>query len=709
MKEVKLLHSTNNRARFYFGSLNKILNISEFIFDLEKNKNINEVRINQKAKSVVFAFKDLEISFLKDLLENLEISKYLSSATFLSVDENKSEESKPSLKGVYKSSSVMLLEPLLKNDLGKMFLTSFAVRPLLIDGIKEFFKEGLTSRVLEATAVGVSFVRKDYLAANSTNALLELGEYIEETTVHRSDDLIKELAKPNVEQAWIEKTKDGKKVQEKIKTALLKVGDIVVVRTGDTIAIDGHIIHGKALVNQVSMTGEAQGVEKSRGDRVISGTIVSEGTIKIWAEQVGDNTATARIKNYIKNSLDEKSKIGLKASKLADKLVPITLGLAGFSYLISRDFKNVASVLQADYSCALKLATPVAFKSSISQAGRNGAMIKGAKSIENLALADTFVFDKTGTLTKGQLIVESVISFDKDWSEEELLNLSASAEEHYFHPVAEAIVNAAKNQGFVHMHHEEVEFIVAHGVKTSVKEKEVIIGSRHFLEDDEKIDFSKYEEQIKKLLMNGNMVLYVGYGKKLLGVISLKDTLRENAKASILKLKSLGVKEIIMLTGDIESKAKEIANELGIDRYYANVLPTQKAQVVKELKDEGKHVAFVGDGINDAPALISANVGISMHKGADIAKATADIGLLKDDIALVADLKELSNKTLSRIDRNFKATVGINSLILISATFGFLNPISTAVLHNGTTIGLLINSLRKIGINKINNTNKKKI
>jgi heavy metal translocating P-type ATPase len=555
--------------------------------------------------------------------------------------------------------------------------------------------------VLEATAVGVSLLRRDYLAANGTNAMLELGEYIEETTVHKSDDLIKELAKPNVKQAWVEIDQKGKRVEKLVETKSIKVGDIVVVNAGDTIAVDGHIVSGTASVNQVSMTGESAPVKKERGNRVISGTVVEEGRLKIWAEQVGDDTATARIKNYIAHALNEKSAIGLKATKLADKLVPVTLGLSGLAYVINRDFEAVAAVLQADYSCALKLATPVAFKSTISKAGKAGIMIKGAKSIEALAGADTFVFDKTGTLTYGDLEVESINSFDPNWTQEDILNLTASAEEHYFHPVAEAVVKAAKQKGFVHMHHEEVEFIVAHGVKTVVADKEVIIGSRHFLEDDEKIDFSAHEQKIKNCLLGGKTLLYVGYDGKLLGTIGMRDRVRENAKAVLEHLRRLGVKKLVMLTGDIQSKAEKLADELGIDSVYANMKPTDKAGIIQKLKKQGHKVAFVGDGINDAPALMQSNVGISMSKGADIAKATADIGLLKDDIAAVWQAKEFANKTTALIHANFNATVGINSAILTGATLGLFSPLATAVLHNGTTIGLLLNSMKGVKLQKV--------
>jgi len=695
---IKLLHKTSLRSRYYVDILKSDFNKNALETHLKSKSGIKSVRINEKIGSIIIEHDKKMQENIEEILSSLDINEFQTCDTFLS-DCIECVDDEPSLVGVTRATAALVAEPMISNETAKFLLTSVATKPLLYEGAKELFTDGLTSKVLEATAVGVSLARRDYLAANSTNAMLELGEYIEETTVHRSDDLIKELAKPNVKQAWLEVQENGKMVQKLVDTKDIKVGDLVIVGAGDTIAIDGHIVTGSASVNQVSMTGESEPVAKQRGDRVISGTVVEDGRIKIWAEQVGEDTATARIKNYITTSLNEKSAIGLKATKLADKLVPVTLGLAGVSYLINRDFESVAAVLQADYSCALKLATPVAFKSSISRAGNNGIMIKGAKSIEALKEADTFVFDKTGTLTYGQLEVEKVTTFDKNWSEDDVLNLTASAEEHYFHPVAEAVVKAAKEKGFVHMHHEEVEFIVAHGVKTVVDGKEVVIGSRHFLEDDEGIDFSKYKKQIEACLLEGKTLLYVGYDKKLLGTIGMRDRVRENAKETLDRLKKLGVKKTVMLTGDIESKANVLAKELGIDQVYANMKPTDKAKILKELKANGAKVAFVGDGINDAPALMSADVGISMSKGADIAKATADVGLLKDDIAAIAEVKELSNKTMKLIDNNFNATVGINSVILTGATIGLFSPITTAVLHNGTTIGLLLNSMKGVRVN----------
>ncbi len=682
---VRIAHLTKNRARFICERIGENCDESHLEAQISEFKYVKSVRVNKKAKSIVVGFES-NLDEIKDFIENLPIKN---------LTKRKEEPSKAE---IYKAAAALALTPLISSNGVKAAISLVAAVPLLKEGASEAVNEGVTSKALEAAAVGVSLARRDFLAANSTNLMLTIGEYMEESAVHRSDDLIKELARPNIEEVWIEINNNGEKSLKKISTADVKVGDIVVVGAGESIGIDGYIVEGTASVNQVSMTGEAEPVKKERGDRVMSGTVVEDGRIKIWAESIAAESATARIKSYIQSSLNEKSSVGLKATRLADKLVPVTLSLAGVSYLLSRDMTRVASVLQADYSCALKLATPVAFKSSISKAGRNGVLIKGAKSIEALASADTFVFDKTGTLTHGSLSVVKVHSFKKEFSEAQLLNLTASAEEHYFHPVAEAIVKAAREIGFHHIHHDEVEFIVAHGVKTYVGGKEVVIGSRHFLEDDEQISFSEHEEIIKNEVNSGLTLLYVGYDKELLGIIAMRDTMRENAAQTLAKLRKLGVKELIMLTGDVQSKADQVASELGIDRVYANCLPTDKAGIIEQLKAEGKKVAFIGDGINDAPSLTKAHVGISMQRGADIAKATADISLLKDDISSVAVAKDIANKTMRLINTNFNATVGINSLILAGATFGLFNPIATAVLHNGTTIGLLANSMKGVNI-----------
>lgn len=697
--QLHLLHATKTRARFKYTSESGLkINPITLRLLLEMLPNISAVRMNTILHNIIISFK----GDLKEI--TTQIQTILKQATIES-QNNKHEGSYlalrdeiPSSAEVARAGSALIISPFLRNPKFQLGFSSIASAPLLFSGIKETLMRGINSRTLEAMAVAISLYLKDFKTANSTNFMLAVGEYIEEMTMYKSDDLLKELAKQKCGEAWVERIEQGKSVLEQIPSEQLKVGDIVVIGAGDTILVDGHITQGEALVNQISMTGEATPMQKNHGDKVLSGTIVQEGKIKVWAESVGEQTAMARIKTYIEETLVQKSSQELNASKMADSLVPITLGLSTISYILTQDLMRSASVLQADYSCALKLTTPVTFKSAISNAGKEGIIIKGAKSLESLQLSEVFVFDKTGTLTKGDLEVLDVYSFDANWDKEAVLNLAASIEEHYFHPVAKAVVKAAKEKHFRHFHHDEVTFIVAHGVKSEIGGKCVVIGSRHFLEDDERVAFAPYERRIQKILKSGEMPLFIGYDKKLLGVILLKDTLRENTKNALIRLRQNGVREIIMLTGDTHQKAEQIAKELGIDRYYAELLPTQKAEILDKIMCEGKKVAFVGDGINDAPALIRADVGIGMHKGADIAKASADIVLLRDDIEVVAEAKEIAMKCLNKVHRGFKIAVAVNSLILILASLGKLSPIQTAFMHNGTTIALLLNALQKIRI-----------
>lgn len=698
---LKLIHSTKNRARFKYSCLKDFrVNPMPLRIELDSLPEILNVRINTILNNIIVQYNgDLEriqetiYQILLKHIKQCNIQKNEDSYLAL-------RDEIPSSAEVVRATTALLVSPFLNSLPLKMGFSLIACFPLLVSGIKETWQNGINSRTLEAMAVAISLYLRDFKTANSTNFMLALGEYIEEITMYKSDDLIKELSKPAGGNAWIEvRDKNGISLKQ-VSSEELKIGDIVVIGAGETILIDGHIIKGEALVNQISMTGEATPTYKGRGDRVLSGTIVQEGNIRVWAESVGGDTAMARIKNYIEETLVQKSAKELSASKMADSLVPITLGLSIFSYLFTRDLMRAASVLQADYSCALKLTTPVAFKSAISSAGKEGIIIKGAKSLESLQMSEVFIFDKTGTLTKGDLEVLEVYSFSKEWNEDLILNLAASIEEHYFHPVAQAVVKAAKEKEFVHFHHDEVTFIVAHGVKSEINGKSVVIGSRHFLEDDEGISFVQHQNEIQKILKRGETPLFIGYDSKLLGVILLKDILRENSKRALERLRQSGVKEIIMLTGDTKQKAAQIAKELGINRYYAELLPTQKAEILEQIMQEGKKVAFVGDGINDAPALIKADTGIGMHKGADIAKASADVVLLRDDIEAVAEARELAIACLNKVQRNFKITVGINSLILGLATFGKLSAIQTAFAHNGTTIALLFNAIQKIKVKK---------
>lgn len=568
--------------------------------------------------------------------------------------------------------------------------TLSAATPLFAKATEDLRSAGLNSHVLEALAVGISAARRDFTAANTTLFMLALGEHLEQSIARRSDELLRSLLRPDTDFVWVER--DGAEIR--ISADALQVGETVIVGAGATIPVDGTVLGGEALVNEASMTGESVPVAKRRGGAALSGTVLEEGRLRIYAEHVGRHTAAARIADYVEQSLASKSRAQIGASKLADRLVPAVLGLSGATFLGSGDWRRAAAVLQADYACALKLATPVAFKSAMHRAGKAGILVKGADVLERLAEADTFVFDKTGTLTTGKLAVTDSITFDRHFTPDDLIFLAASVEEHYFHPLALAIVEAARMRHGRHFDHKEVQFIAAHGVASVLDGKRIVVGSRHFVEEDEGIGIDvRHKARIARLYRQGKTLLYIGFGGRLLGVIALKDKLRGNAAATVARLRELGAKRILMLTGDHHERAAELAARLGLDGFHAELLPHQKAKRIAQLKAAGAKLAFVGDGINDAPALAGAHVGIAMLQGADVARLTSDIVLLDDDFGLVAEAKAAADATMKLIGANYRLTIGINTAILAAAAFGRLSPVVSSILHNGATIGILLKAL----------------
>ena len=585
--------------------------------------------------------------------------------------------------------------------LGMGFLSRFlqfsisliSTSPLLKEAADDLSTEGITSRVLEGLAVSISLSRGDYVVASTTNFLLALGTYLSETTARRSDRLLRNLLRPSSERVWV--LRHGAEVE--IDATSVLTGDTVIVAAGAVVPVDGTVLSGQASVNEATLTGESAPAVKTRGSRVMSGSIVQEGRLALYAEHVGSETIMARIAEYVGRSLAVKGQTQMESARLADRLVPTILSVAGGSLLASGgDWQRPAAVLQADYSCALKLATPIAFKFAIYGAGTSGILVKSADALERLSEATTFVFDKTGTLTTGSLEVVDAITFDASFSPDDLICLAASVEEHYsYHPLAMAVMEAARSTTHHrHFDHQEVEFIVAHGVASVIEGKRIVVGSRHFVEDDEGIDFSEHRDIIDRLYDEGKTVLCIGFGGRLLGLLSLKDTLRSNAATTVRRLHSLGARKILLLTGDREDRAAELCAELGLDGFYAELLPEDKARIVEELSSQGEAIAFVGDGINDAPALARSHVGISMHHGADLARLTADILLLEDDLARVADVLVVANEVMRIILTSFRLTIGLNTSILLAAALGVLSPLVTSVLHNGSTIAILLNVLR---------------
>ncbi|GAB1394456.1 heavy metal translocating P-type ATPase [Rhodocyclaceae bacterium] len=677
-------HRLPGRVRFRYRAWHeRALEARAIVRAVENLHGVREARINAAARSLIVFFDPAAT----DADHLLTVLRALPAPAAVPPAPNGADKD---LTTVVASAALLLGTHVLPPPL-RLPATLTAALPLYREAAADLCSEGINSHVLEALAVAISTGSQDYVAANTTIFMLALGEYLENSIARRSDDMLKKLLRPDTGLVWVEK--DG--IERQVAAENVGVGETVIVGAGATVPVDGTVLGGEAQVNEAAMTGESVPVNRGRGDRVLSGTVVEEGRLRIYAEHVGRKTAAARIADYVEQSLTAKSNAQLQAAKLADKLVPGVLGLAGGAWFLTADWRRAASVLQADYSCALKLATPVAFKSAMFRAGKQGILIKGADVLERLAEADTFVFDKTGTLTTGRLAVTDSIAFDPHYTAKDLIDLAASVEEHYFHPLALAVVEAArKNQGR-HFDHKEVEFIAAHGVASVVDGQRIVVGSRHFVVEDEGVPIDAAQQRrIDRLFRAGKTLLYIGFGGCLIGVIALKDSVRTTSATTVARLRALGAKRIVMLTGDHHVRAAELAGELGLDDFYAELLPEQKAELVARMKATGAKIAFVGDGINDAPALAGAHVGIAMQHGADIARLTSDIALLEDGIERVADAKALANATMALIDKNFRLTVSLNTGILGAAALGLLRPVAASLLHNGTTIGILLGALR---------------
>ncbi len=558
--------------------------------------------------------------------------------------------------------------------------------PIILEGVSTLLNRGIKVEVLDASAVLFSLLRKDYTTANTIVALLGIASWLEQWSEKKSDDLLKKLLKPQVENVWVER--DTKEIS--IPFSELKIDDIVICGTGELIPIDGVVLDGEAAVNKSSITGESLPVHVQEGDEVLSGSILEDGRLRIVAKHVGQETSMARITRFLEHSLRNPSESQRESTELADKLVPITFALGLGLFALTKDIGRAASVLTVDYSCAIKLAAPIAVKSAMYSAGQTGVLLKGGQALDALSKIDTIVFDKTGTLTKGNLEIVDTIPLSTDLSEEELLALTASAEEHYGHPVARAVVEEAKKRNLEFPEVSQVNFIVAHGVSAFVNNEQIFVGSRHFLEEDENIDCSKANAYDKDLRSQGKSILYIAKVNELIGIITLRDEIRAEAIDTLRELKKRGIENIIMLTGDHKDTAIAIASELEyIDEVHWELKPEDKANLLYKMQANGKKLAFTGDGVNDAPALLSADVGICMPNGADLARESAQMVLLEDDLRMLIVARDIAKQAQNTLQNSFYSTVGINSLILLFASFGKINPVASAFLHNVGTVGIL--------------------
>lgn len=561
-------------------------------------------------------------------------------------------------------------------------------------GLKCLLQRKIEVPVLDATAITVSLITKDFSTASSIMFLLGIGELLEEWTNKKSvDDLARSMSL-NVSKVWL-RTPENQEIL--VESSKIEKGDKVVVHMGNVIPFDGEVLDGDAMVNQASLTGESVPVQRTVGNTVFAGTVVEEGEITIRVKEVEGNNRFDQIVTMIEESEKLKSELEGKAEHYADKLVPWTLGATGLTYLLTRNVTKAMSILMVDFCCALKLAMPISVLSAIREASLYNVTVKGGKFLEAVAEADTIVFDKTGTLTKAHPTVVDVVNFNDEYSSDDMLRVAACLEEHFPHSMAKAVVDAASKRELSHEEmHTKVEYIVAHGIATSINGKRTVIGSYHFVFEDEKCVVPAGKEPLFESLPLYYSHLYLAIEGKLSAVICIEDPLRDEAAAVVTSLKKAGISKVVMMTGDSERTASVIAKKVGVDEYYAEVLPEDKAAFVEREKAKGRKVIMIGDGINDSPALSAANVGIAISDGAEIAREIADITVGSDDLYQIVTLKYISNALMKRIKSNYRKIVGFNSGLIALGVAGVLPPTTTALLHNGSTILISVNSMKNL-------------
>ena len=570
--------------------------------------------------------------------------------------------------------------------------TAFRSIHFLWKGVRCVLSRRLEVEVLDALSIGVSLLRGDFGTAGSVMFLLNLGSLLEEWTRKKSlDDLARSMAL-NVDKVWVRS--QGTEVL--VPLTKVRSGDEVVVRSGNMIPLDGTVLEGEAMVNQAALTGEAMPVRKAEGSTLYAGTVVEEGECVFIAKAEGGSNRYDKIVAMIEESEKLKSSTENRALVLADKLVPWCLGATVVTYLLTRNATRAISCLMVDFSCALKLSMPLAVLSAMRECGSYHITVKGGKYLEALSKADTIVFDKTGTLTRATPQVVEVVPFS-GCNEREVLQLAACLEEHFPHSMANAVVRAAKERGISHEEmHSEVEYIVAHGIASRVGGERVVIGSHHFVFEDEKCTIPAAEQQKFDALKPAYSHLYMAASGQLVGVICISDPLRPEAAAVLNGLRALGIRNTVMMTGDSERTAAAIAKQVGVDRFFAEVLPEDKANFVQQAKAEGHTVVMIGDGINDSPALSAADIGIAINSGAAIAREIADVTIKADSLEELVALKAIANSLQKRVHANYRFVLTFNSALIALGALGILQPASSAMLHNLSTIGISLKSMTNL-------------
>lgn len=683
-------HEINGRLRIHVVQKRMTYTEADTLsWFLSNQKNVTDVKVYERTADAVICYvgtREEVLNLLKEFsYENTKLPEHVAAGSGREL--NAVYQEKLVMKTVlHYGSKLFLPMPV------RAVITSVKSVKYIWHGIRCLMHGKIEVPVLDATAISVSVFRRDYATAGSVMFLLGIGEIIEEWTHKKSvGDLARSMSL-NVNKVWLKRNEQ----EILVKSSDIEPGDHVVIRMGNVIPFDGEVVVGEGMINQASLTGESLPVRRSKGQSVFAGTVLEEGEIEVLVKAVSGSTRFEKIVTMIEDSEKLKSSVEGKAEHLADRLVPYTLLGTGAVWLLTRNITKTLSVLMVDFSCALKLAMPITVLSAIREAGENNITVKGGKFLEAVADADTIVFDKTGTLTKATPTVKEIVAFS-EYSENDLLRIAACLEEHFPHSMAKAVVDAAKERHLSHEEmHSKVEYVVAHGISSSIDDKKVLIGSSHFIFEDEGCTIpSEYQDRYDSLKPEYSH-LYLAIEKQLVAVICIEDPLREEAVEMVRDLKKAGIRKVVMMTGDSERTAAAIAKRVGVDEYYAEVLPEDKANFVEKEKAEGRKVIMIGDGINDSPALSAADAGIAISDGAEIAREIADITIAADDLREVVTLKLLANAMMKRIHMNYRNIVGINSGLILLGVTGIVQPTVSALLHNASTLMISLGSMKNL-------------
>ncbi len=689
--DVKVTHKLPGRIRLHYnkGTLtNKQVVLVKVL--LSTQEGIKSISINPITCSILIYYHEISEKQILALFRALS-NDYLNDEDMLnSINETKAETSIAT--NIFIMAIKHFGKTLLPIPLNRI-MTIINIIPRINQGIKTLLlQKKLISETLDAAAISFSIANGDYKTAGSINFLLNMGDTLEDYAKRKSYDNLAQSLLNLQEQARIIKD-DGQEYS--VLSHTLKKDDKIIVRTGQNIQADGIIIQGEAMINQASITGESLPIIKKIDDVVYAGTLVEEGEIILKITAAGNDTKVSKIVKLIDDANNLKSNAQEHAEKLADKLVPYNFLLAGSTYLLTKDIIKTSSTLMVDYSCAMKLAAPIANLSAMKEAAKHGIIIKGGKFLEEIANADTIVFDKTGTLTNASPKVIDIIAFN-NYSKEEVLKTAACLEEHFPHPLARAVVQEAVNQGIDHKEeHAKVEYIVAHGIVSTLYNKKVAIGSWHFIFDDEKTNITQEEKNIiENISDNFSSILYLAIDNKLMGIILIDDPVLPNAVEVVDNLRKTGVDNIVMITGDSENAAYKAANIIKADNYISQALPEDKTTYIKQIRQNGHKVIMTGDGINDSPALAAANAGVAMKGSSDIAGETADIILNDKGLESLLETRILGQELLKRISTNNKIIIAGNSLLILAGLMGIIKPSTAALLHNTLTVSISANAMR---------------